>query len=560
MRFGRAFLAAAYLGIFSPVMAYAADADFSHCDGYFIPNLKGFDGMMSINGFLGGKSSTDLRKSDISLSKENIDACDKALADPRILADYWMRRAHLLQAKALHQIAAGDAASALLSLDQSDAVGAGRNNIHFDNSIKLGNRAVRAFALTELGKGEEAKKEALLLSSARPYSSQILELALSSVAKADTSLATYTQLQKEITPISPSNIIRGFWDSFLAGKFADAAALGPQISFDLPKLSGGWRIDAESGREYTLIDERAKLAGAIAYAQQALGQDANADATIAAAKVDLENAASPPPEPAPGKKLSRSVQEDYNKRKSGAEQGKFDLVPWEKAVALRRKAASINVDEAIAEIGESSPTLQLPILGDLYGAFKIRDPQEKIAQANAIKNWYDEIYKARVKELSWPIDELHKALPRPEFERMRPKFKKFSELGLLWNGNDTGLSRKEDKEAGTWTIRFTHNVAPGPMVEELALLGAAISARDAGKDSLLLLSRRTMQRTTTIVGYYGGGSEQNSGYEAQLLVAYVNARSLPQQYKDASWRLIPVASVISALKDQYPAGDSKINK
>jgi hypothetical protein len=560
MRFGRVFLSAAYLSIFSPVTAYAADGDFADCDGYLIPDLKSFDGMISDMGFLGGKTSIDLRKSDNNLGVQGIASCDQALADPRLLPDYWMRRAHLLQARALHQIAAGENVSALLSLDQSDAVGANRDNIHFNNSIRLGNRAVRVFALSELGRSDDAKKEALLLSTARPYSAQISELALSAMAKAEVSLVAYGQLQKEVTPFSPLNLESGFWNSVLMGRFADAAALGPQISFDLPKPSRGWTIDADVDWEYKKIVKRAKLAGAIAYAQQVLGQDAKADATIAAAKVDLENAASPPPEPAQGKKLSQRVQEDYSKRKSEAEQGKDDLIPWEKAVVLRRKAASINIDEAIAEVGDKSLIWDLPIRGDLFGSFKIRDAQEKAAQVEAIKNWNSEIDKARVKKLSLSIYDFSKALPRPEFEKMRPKFKKFSELGLLWNGDDAGLSRNEDKDTGVWTIRFTHNVAPGPMVEELALLGAAISARDAGKDSLLLLSRRTMQRTTTIVGYYGSNSEQNSGYEAQLLVAYVNATSLPLQYKDASWRLIPVASVISALKDQYPAGGSAVRK
>jgi hypothetical protein len=151
--------ACAQLGLFFP--SSAAANDFWRCDGYEPAQGKiGGDGMSTKDGFLGiGRSNSDIRKSEYSIGAAGVAACDQALNNPDLLDEYWLRRAHLLQAKAVHQIGAKDYEGALVSLAASDAVGASRNDRNFDDSVKLSNRAVRAFALLETGKKAEAEQE-----------------------------------------------------------------------------------------------------------------------------------------------------------------------------------------------------------------------------------------------------------------------------------------------------------------------------------------------------------------------------------------------------------------
>lgn len=540
-----ALLCAAY-----PLDAFADDTDFASCDGYGVPNLKGADGMSTASGMLGiGKVTADLRKAEGSLGAHGVSACERALSDARMLPEYWVRRAHLQQAAALHQLAAKEPLAALQSLEQSDASGAARSSIHFDQSVKLGNRMIRIFALTELGRHEDAGKEVAQLQTARPYSAQIQNLAFASAIKSDPALDTQLKLQKSIIPIAPGKIEQGFWISLIAGRFAEASALGPQISYDLPRSRGNWTVEGENGREYKLIEERAKLAGALAYAQETQGQSSLADATIATAKAQLADAAAPPPEPAPGKKLSKSVVKDYDSRRSFAESGHRLLAPWETAISVRRRAGNLFIEDLLAEHNERSPVMQLPVVGDLLMQLKTRNDVDRLDREAFVKRWYDDMEKVRVKTLTWDVYALREALPRPETQKMQPRFKKAGDGYFL---GDSGLSRRQDKDNDSWTIRFAHHVAPGPMVEELAMLGAAMTARDNGKDSFLILSQRTLQRTTTVTSYpYGGSYTQNSGYEAQLLVTLTDQAALPDRYRDAGWRLIPANRVIEALGDRY---------
>jgi hypothetical protein len=99
------------------------------------------------------RGSSDIRENPIfGFDAFGLKACNTALADARLLPSYQLRRAHLLQAKALHQIGAGQAEQALAALTESDAIVATLQGRYFSDSVGLGNRAVRGFALISLGR------------------------------------------------------------------------------------------------------------------------------------------------------------------------------------------------------------------------------------------------------------------------------------------------------------------------------------------------------------------------------------------------------------------------
>src|SRR3569832_1334692 len=106
------------------------------------------------------KGNADIRETPMfTFNAVGVAACDRALADARLLPGYQLRRAHLLQAKAVHQIGASQPEQALATLAQSDAIGDALEGHYFRDSIGLGNHAVRGFALITLGRKAEALKE-----------------------------------------------------------------------------------------------------------------------------------------------------------------------------------------------------------------------------------------------------------------------------------------------------------------------------------------------------------------------------------------------------------------
>src|SRR5439155_25446073 len=123
-----------------------------------------------------GSVAADQRRLKTSFGAEGIVTCDSALANPRLQPQFAMRRAHLLQARAIHQIAAGKFDDALQSLVQSDASGA--SEAPFQDSIGQGNRALRALAYHGLGRKAEAEASLVDLERRRPYATSQQQLAL----------------------------------------------------------------------------------------------------------------------------------------------------------------------------------------------------------------------------------------------------------------------------------------------------------------------------------------------------------------------------------------------
>src|SRR3569623_1955318 len=105
MRRGYLGLAAVTLAALVPTVAAAQN--FTACDGYEDPKSKG-DGMTTSPLLWGlARGNADIRETPMfAFNADGVAACDRALADARLLPGYQLRRAHLLQAKAVHQIGA----------------------------------------------------------------------------------------------------------------------------------------------------------------------------------------------------------------------------------------------------------------------------------------------------------------------------------------------------------------------------------------------------------------------------------------------------------------------
>ncbi|MEO7691535.1 MAG: hypothetical protein ABIS51_19790 [Sphingomonas sp.] len=533
----------------------AASADFQACDGYEIPSAKS-DGMTT-TGLLWGlaRGNADIRKGATTIvASEGVLFCDQALADPLLLPAYQLRRAHLLQAKAVHQIAGRDPAGALQSLEQSDAIGKVIGTAAFANSVALGNHEVRAFALAALGRKLEAIAETEALAAARPWSPSTQRLAFAIRMKIDPDLDGQLKGMKAGAPIDPAMLGNIFWIAMGAGKFDIAASVGGQIDFEMPGTRGNWTIANEDTRKYRIIVDRAGQAGAWAYSLATTGQGPAGEAAIASARRIANEAMAPPPMPESGK-LSKSAARDLALRQDAGLRALDLLDKWEWAVRFREQIAQKTPDDLMAGLKAFGPAqgdnpTPRDIVSDMLGHLPAPTPAA-VAQRDAIvAAFYQRFDTARRHGLEMSTADLEKALPRPETPAMQPNFKHAGDGYFL---SDNGFSQRRLDDPEIRTVRFTHGLASAATVEELALLSAATLAQREGKDGLLILSRRNLERTTTMVGYYSNGAEIPSGREASMNVVFVKIGALPERYKGYDWRVLNVATIIADLAPRFVA-------
>ena len=106
-------------------------------------------------------------------------------------------------------------------------------------------------------------------------------------------------------------------------------------------------------------------------------------------------------------------------------------------------------------------------------------------------------------------------------------------------------------DQGVTSISFRGDRSSGSIVEEMALLCAADTARQAGKKGLIVVGRKdtSFHIDTT---YYGNTVRSDpDGYQTELDVVFVDPAALPPQYADAGWRVIDADAVYTALAPIY---------
>jgi hypothetical protein len=538
----------AALAVVTGAPAAASPDDFRICDGYSAPTGK-IDGMTKGTWLWGLASrSEDIRRGQTVFGARAIPACDAALADPLLLPRYWLRRAHLLQAKATHQLDAGDAVGALVSLAASDAAEPAKD-LFFERSVMIGNRALRAIADFKLGKKDEALVELGAMETARPYAAILRQLALSIRIANENDREVQRRLIRENARLSPGGFARLFWLQMAYSDFLGAAEIGQDVSFDLPRGRGDWQIEGLEDRKYEAIEKRADAAGARAYALAAIGKIDASRAAIAAAESDLAEIMAPLPPLAPGDKYKKSQIASQHRQLDAGRAASSKLDNWRALIALRARAGTLTIQTLRAEVDPRQPETQI-VLPDLLGQIKIESPADTAVRDEVVKRIYRGIDAALAKDDTLTISELVELLPRPETESMVPTFSGTGDGFFL--GDQNGFYVKREADSKYLNIRYGGLLTNRATIEELAMLAAAQQARKAGKDSFLVDSRMFVERTLTTYGMYGiNYGTSNNGYEARMRILSVNATELPLDLEYSRWRLIRVDDVEAALSGIY---------
>ncbi|NEX92720.1 hypothetical protein [Caulobacter sp. 17J65-9] len=238
-----------------------APDSFNLCDGYDAPTTRG-DGV-SFEAKMGGLFATYANyivRRPVDPKASGVAACTAALADPKMKPEYWMRRASLLRARALHQLAGGDRAAALADLDQAYAQAPDPADLYFRRGMGAGIDLVRALVL-RLG-GDQAGAEALALKvfNERPYSSLAVNGAMVA-AGPDARWETLEPMLKRFGELDPVVAELIFQSGVVDGRLQDTPELRSRL---MPpeqlQLLGSLLPDAETQermppyREITPID------------------------------------------------------------------------------------------------------------------------------------------------------------------------------------------------------------------------------------------------------------------------------------------------------------------
>jgi len=520
----------------------AIAGDFETCDGYTAPGKT--DGMTEGTWLWGLATATvDKRPTNIVLSEAGLEACDRALSDPTLTQSFSLRRAHLLQAKSLHALSVSNYDLALEVLKQSDELG--KADPLFANSLGLGNRAIRAYALSDMGHKDAALQEVDKILQARPWSASIRRLTLRLRLKIDDASAA-SSLRNDM-PLIPEDAFPLFWQSFVRGEYGSALSYAPAVSWELPKKRGGWTFDNEQQTQLEMIEGRAEFAGARGFALAVSGHQQEAAAVFQEAEDQLSEALAQPVGSEPGKPASKRDIEAWKWRTPYAQVAQNKLARWRQAVDFISNDGADSLETTLQAFS-TAPIAKLPILPAIVNRAKVNSPEELNQRDKLLEAYREKVDETSKQAAAFTLLSLARALPRHQTAKMIPVLKRAGDGYFL---SDTGLSRAREGDTDIWTIRFVHKYAPIEVVEEMAMFGAATTALAQGKDSVLVLSRRSANLTTRVMSYYRPIGDVASGYEAQMRVQLVNATEIPASLVGMEWRLLKAKDIVDSLSKRY---------
>ena len=464
-----------------------------------------------------------------------------------LVPEFWGRRASLLRARALHEMSEKGDVVALDTLDAVDTLYAANVGGDLLASMKLGSDALRAVVLYRTKKTADAEKMLVSINERRPFSASVRRLTSSIRMLFDADRGKRIARLREQAPFNPGTLRLMLMMALQGGDFENALLYADQISFDLPKGRGGWTLVGDAERKYDEITLRAMIRGGRAYSLLALGRTEESAAEFKGARDEVSFAIEPPAPLPDGRKHSKKVQQDYEKRVAAGDRATATLDDWARAIALRMRAAKMTMKEFGAE-AERPRAEALVVLPDLLSQVRTSD----LAEARKIETAIEELGRINdaglTKAFQISFADLTRMLPQPETDEGRPKMR--NEGSNFWRTDLEGYRVMTADDPALVNVRMGSLSASPAMVEEATLLIAANHAQALGKDAFVIESAQMIQRSITTYGMYIGSSTANSGYEYRLLIRPISLVA----GEDASrhWRAVKVSEVQATLATKYP--------
>ena len=537
-------------GVKTAVASRPADPrlNFRNCDGYGAPSgsKDGIGQRPADVYWLAAGDRSGGAESERSLGGEGVKACTAALADPRLLPSYRVRKASLLRARAAYHLMRREHAPALADLDAAEAAGAGAD-LWYQRSIGVSIRFLRAFALILSGDKAGGKALAARVAEERPYFPYVGLAAAVLRANVDRDWNAAVDSLRTTARFNPSYVNRLFDLAMLEGRFDDMIALRTQVPPTVPDMFGLDSEQRESRIRGANVAEDSRLDGATAYALAATGRQAEADALIAVARARLARIQPPGPRP-DGRPASRRSMDLYRKDEAEAAKGKAALDKWERMISLRQQVLRREPVNALLEFRAIRPTADgaaADLLEEIARAQPLVKPQVDDALATLRSS------QALVRQSAATIDlrRLYSLMPVAERPDKVAAYDSGSESGLSLDVN--GFSTRRPGFAGLTRIKFASMESPLAVVDELALLRAADLARKAGRKGFIVVARRAIQRSAIYSGFFSAEREHPEGHTVELDVMFVDPDKLPPEYAAAPWRVVDADDVWERLSGIY---------
>jgi len=541
----------------------ASPTFYQACDGYGSPTRTGdgmtkeATGLFGLIGTLGSAGNT--RRTTPPLGASGITACDAALADARLIDNHWLRRASLLRARAVHDLAASRPDDALKDLDRAVAAIRDPNDLFVKRSMLLGIDFVRGYALALKGDRAGAIRLIAAAEAQRPFDRQ-LALAALAILGDDRAVINQVSLAQELARLDPRMIDILFQSAFDRGEFAAAVTLYPHLK--APVRSGDIGVNRweervqDAKKDIEELKFAADRGGRFAYALAALGRTAEAKGALDKARADLAAATPallPPPEAG-----QKEGSKDRFKRNLNTQIIRSSLVAgekldaWASLVSLRIEIAGLEPDVAKQRVLAT----KIPAAGvglDLLKLMQTKFPADK--ELDSVIAGYEAKLATPAPATEKEAELVFKALPHTEIATRVNSYRKANSdfVGYFWGGVSGFKTFPDQTDPNRVAVEFTGEKSSGSVVEEMTLLRAADYARDYGKSGFVILERRDYQRTTNTT-YYGATIRSDpDGYSTHLDIELVDVAHLPDRYKAVSWRVIPVAQIVAELGPVYLA-------
>jgi tetratricopeptide (TPR) repeat protein len=521
---------------------FLSRGEWPRCDGFSAPG-KRHDGMTKYADLF--VNATPSRVTP-RFGRGGIAVCDAALADPRMLPEWSLRRANILQARALHKAAVRDFSGALADLASSDAAaGTDRYTLR---SMGATNNLIRSWLRMEAGEKEEAVAALRQAAAARPWEAGLHGMVLQLHLAASSDWETYRRDTRQLATLDPNRLVGLYALAMTQGDFAEAAALYPQINLTVPRDRGGYRIDNTLLRRVQQMVVGADLRGGYAYALAASGKPAEAAAEVAQARAEVERAVAPPKPIGRRTELTREQRGEHAAFSMGGEVAKKSLDRWDRLTRLKQTIGERKFEQAFVELQRAPIGADGPALDIVQSLIAIAPrPQPELEELSAtmrsvIATQLDGMRRIR-------LTDLFEALPEPESARAVPPYDGASDGWLSFDSEGYRLDPSQVK--GAHTIRFARSDGTMAMASEMVLLRAAELARKNGHRGFILAGRRMIRRELLAYGQ-APGTGTPSGQEAELDVVFVDPARLPPEYANAGWRVLDAEKVWTELSPLYP--------
>jgi hypothetical protein len=554
----------------APVLANDKQ-DFSDCDGRIHPGKQddGMRGEASVSRFdnfgFGAGLSPALLGAVRGLVADNgrVAACTRALASPRLLPTQVLRKAHLLRARGTSHLQRGDVDLALLDLDAAEAALADRAaDPFYQRSMGASLKLLRAIALAQQEKWDEATSLAATARDARPYSLRLQNVSASILSAAPLTAGAASPWGG-ILRLDPEMGHRALQDEARRGNHAAvlrlASTVDVKLDFPDPQVA---RAGFYSG--YPVAALNAMLSGfAIANARAATGdlagakrfRDALAEkAADRKAKLEAIRAATPPPltpaplspattAPAPATPAAATPAPATPAQVATATAAPPPPAPPSDPIVIMAEQRLRQLDLRIAQVeGRTAETKALALSGTLpmdagtaeiftalNAALPLKERLPAIDLTSSTKQ-AETATRFQLRSLA-ALALVAPETPRTviDYNKSRPNI-----LGALVGGalsmgtsllggiDRTDGFRSTPQTDGTIKVEYVGNTPSEPLVQEMTLLRAAESARAAGKWGFLIARRADYTRYMVTTQYNVETSRVPTGHKTELFVRYLD--------------------------------------